>query len=318
MKKTPLVIFTYNRPLHTQQTLEALTRCLRLDECDVVIFCDGLKKEEHRASVEATRQVVQQWASQHAAQVITREQNMGLKKSIETGVGDLCRQYGRIIVLEDDIIVSKLFIDFMLSALDHYEHDERVMQVAGFTPPFAPKAKQGVMLLPPITSWGWATWMRVWQHYNPDPTEAHNVLQDRKNAYSFDLDGAYPYKDMLAGVAQGKVQSWSVLFWYAAWQRKGLVVYPRQSLVANIGFDGSGVNSGVSDENLYQMRQGDHRPTLKWDFPAEIDQKSFSQFRRFYKAHFMPTSYRYQIRRFFGRLRLYLRIRLRRFLSIKS
>ena len=291
MKKTPLAIFTYNRPIHTRHMLETLTRCVRLDECDIVIFCDGLKKEEHQLGVELTRQFVEEWAKQHSAQDILRVQNLGLKKSIETGVSDLCRQYGRIIVLEDDILVSKFFVDFMLSALDHYEHDERVMQVAGYTFPFAPNAKQEPMLLPIVTTWGWATWMRAWQHYNPDPNDAHKELQERNNALSFDLNGAYPYTQMLMGVAQGKDESWGVLFWYAVWQKKGLVVYPRLSLTRNVGFDGSGVNSGRSNDVWHQVRIQERRLPVKWVFPSSADLEAFSQLRSFLKRHIAPKKF---------------------------
>lgn len=317
LKKTPLAIFTYNRPTHTRQALEAVAHCARLDECDVIIFCDGLKKDEHRADVEATRQMAQAWARLHPAQVMIREQNLGLKKSIETGVGELCRQYGRVIVLEDDLIVSETFIDFMLSALAHYEDDARVMQVSGFIYPFDPNAPQGAMLLPPITSWGWATWWRAWQHYDPDPREAHTVLQDRRNAYSFDLDGSYPYTDMMFRAVEGKAQSWGIRFWYAVWQQKGLVVYPRRSLVRNIGFDGSGVNSGVSDDDWYQNGLTHDNAPRAWNFPSEMDQRGYTQFRRFSQAHFHPATTRYQLRRFWGRLRLFALIRLRRFLPVK-
>jgi hypothetical protein len=287
MKKTPLAIFTYNRPSHTRQTLEAAARCKRFDECEVVIFCDGLKNEVHRVSVEATREVVQAWSQNHPARIVIREQNLGLKKSIETGVGDLCRQYGRVIVLEDDILVSEAFIDFMLLALDHYENDDRVMQVAGFTFPFAPQAAQGAMLLPLSTTWGWATWERAWQHYNPDPTHAHAVLQDRKKAKSFDLEGAYPYTDMLAGVAEGKTQSWGVLFWFVVWHRGGLVVYPLQSLVQNIGFDGSGVNSGTSDSVWFKPGMVDNK-TAEWIFPSQADMKSFAKLRYYIRQAVAP------------------------------
>lgn len=318
MKKTPLAIFTYNRPAHTHQTFEAVARCRRFDECDVVIFCDGLKKEEHRADVEATRALVQTWGEAHQARIVVREQNLGLKKSIETGVGELCQQYGRIIVLEDDIVVSEPFIDFMLSALDHYEHDERVMQVSGFTYPFLSDDRQGAILLPPITSWGWATWQRVWQHYNPDPTEPYRVLQDRKKAYSFELNGSYPYIEMLAGVVAGKTQSWAVLFWYTVWSRNGLVAYPRQSLVGNVGFDGTGVNCGVGDEELYRAGIVKGEQPVTWPFPSHTEPAQVSRLYNFYQAHFMPSSLRYQLRRFWGRLRLYAKARLQRSLPIRA
>jgi hypothetical protein len=286
MNKTPLALFTYNRPSHTQQTLDALAQCARFDECDILIFCDGLKKEEHRADVEATRQVIQAWAQIHPAQIVVREHNLGLKKSIETGVGDLCRQYGRVIVLEDDIIVSEAFIDFMLSALDHYENDDRVMQVAGFTFPFAPHAAQGAMLLPLSTTWGWATWERAWQHYSPDPTPSHAILQDRKKSYAFDLEGAYPYTAMLAGVAEGKIQSWGVLFWFAVWQRGGLVVYPRQSLAQNMGFDGSGVNSGTG--KIPWNTPLNKREMLKWEFPSQADTRAYAELRYYIQRTVAP------------------------------
>lgn len=43
MKLAPIVIFTYNRPWHTQQTVEALLKNEYASESDLIIFSDAPK-----------------------------------------------------------------------------------------------------------------------------------------------------------------------------------------------------------------------------------------------------------------------------------
>jgi len=299
-KKTPLAIFTYNRPYHTQQTLQYLAKCPRLDECEIVIFCDGANRPEHQTQVEQVREAVSDWAKLHNAQVITRVENFGLKKSIETGVTDLCRKFGRIIVLEDDLLVNPAFIDYQLQALDHYADDERVWQVAGFTFPFDKSSEQGTMLLPLSTTWGWGTWQRAWKHYNSDPTEAVEYLAVSDNAYRFDLEGAYPYTQMLTGVAQNHLQSWGVLFWYMVWRHKGYVVYPCQSLVANLGFDDSGVNSGCHLNQWNSVTLNDHGDRA-WRFAVTPDEDNYVRLRK-YIEDFVARKKNSLFKRTFGKI----------------
>ena len=128
--KTPIAIFAYKRPRHLRQLLDLMLQCERLDECQVHIFCDGAKKPEDAENVRATREVARETAYRlKDTRLIEREENLGLARSIVSGVTELCEQYGRVIVLEDDFILHPFVFDFMLQSLDRYADEEQVAQV---------------------------------------------------------------------------------------------------------------------------------------------------------------------------------------------
>ncbi len=129
---TPILVFAYNRPEHLQLTLDAIGHNNRLDECQVIIYCDGSKTPELLDKVRQTQEVAHKWAKLHQANVIIRDKNLGLKQSIISGVTQACNEFGKVIVLEDDIVVSSKFISFMLDSLKRYENDASIYQIAGF------------------------------------------------------------------------------------------------------------------------------------------------------------------------------------------
>lgn len=239
---TPLAVFAYNRPNHLQKTLEALGRCRRLDECQVYIYCDGPKRPEQTASVEETCAVASFWSEGHKAEVVVSDKNLGLSRSITTRVSQLCTKFGCVIVLEDDLIVSPAFVDFMLQALDRYENDETVFQVAGFVFGKKPYTNQDAFLMPISTTWGWATWARAWKHYRRDPQAALSDLENPDFKSRFNIGGKYPYSKMLEDNIEGKNDSWGIWWWWTVCANEGLVVFPKKSLVYNNGFDRTGTH----------------------------------------------------------------------------
>lgn len=244
---TPVALFAYNRPTHTQRALQALAQCRRRDACKFHFFLDGPRTEEARPQVEAVRKVLQEWAETFDAEIIERVTNLGLARSIVSGVTSLCEQYGRVVVVEDDLIVSPDFLHYFLEALNHYEHTEQVMQVGGFT--ISPPAglATDAFLLPVTTTWGWATWQRAWQSFSWQPKELEVANQDGDWLRLFNLHDTCSFSAMLADRMAGRNDSWGILWWYAVSRSRGLVVYPRHTLVRNGGFDGSGVHCGNGD-----------------------------------------------------------------------
>ena len=178
MTATPIALFTYNRAEHTARVLNSLANCARLDECSLHIYCDAPKREEHAAGVEASRDVVRAEAPKFGATVIERDVNFGLARSIVEGVTDLCDRYGRVIVLEDDLVLSPSFIDYMLQALDRYADEANVYQVSGYMFPIMQPEDTDAFFLPLITTWGWATWRRAWQIFDWDASGALERLKD--------------------------------------------------------------------------------------------------------------------------------------------
>jgi len=255
MKKTPIAVFTYNRPAHTHQMLQSLASCARLDECDIFIYSDGPRLAEHAPKVAEVRSLLRAWSTEHPAQIIEREENWGLMRSIIGGVTELCEQYGRAIVVEDDLLLHPAFVRYMISALDRYENEERVAQISGYMFPVQHPRMPDAFFLPFSTSWGWATWNRVWKNVDWQAANALDELRQLNIRRRFDLDGAYPFATMLINRLQGKNQAWAILFYWYVFTKELLVLHPRITLVMNAGHEGSGFHtrtavSGFNPENF--------------------------------------------------------------------
>jgi hypothetical protein len=270
---TPVAVFTYNRPEHTRRMLATLARCGRLNECRVHVFCDGPRSPAQAEAVAASRRVVRDFASRCNSEVIERTENLGLARSITTAVTALVQTYGRIIVVEDDLVLSPDFVHFMLEALDHYEPVKAVHQVSGFFFPLKLPHTSDCFLLPMISTWGWATWRRAWDCFESQPAEAYRLLSEPQTRTRFDLDGSYPYSTMLRDRLAGKNDSWGILWWYAVFLAGGTVLFPRHSLVANGGFDGSGVHAGnnrILSRSLSFDVEDVHLPAVI-NFPQRVE-----------------------------------------------
>lgn len=294
LRRTPVAVFTYNRPAHTQRALAALAACRRANECVFYLYSDGAKNESALAEVNATRRVLREWAEVKGAQVIERPSNFGLAKSVVTGVSELCERYGRVVVIEDDLIVSPDFLSYMIDALDKYETTEQVMQVGGFT--LAPPEKLDVdaFFLPVTTTWGWATWGRAWQHFSWKPADYELAMLDLTWNNLFNLNGTWAFSGMLEDRLSGKNDSWGILWWYAVSRCRGLVLYPAQSMVWNGGFDGTGIHCGDGDF----LQQGDAANYQQakisggMRFPASVifDPEHLAILERFFRASQAPSA----------------------------
>ncbi len=244
MSQTPIAIFLYKRPNHARQLLDSLQRCSRLNECNIYIYCDGVNKPADFVGVQETRSVAREFASKYNVVIQEREQNMGLARSIVGGVTQLCAEYGRVIVLEEDFILHPFFIDFMLQSLDHYANEEDVAQVTGFSFPINKSPNPDAFFLPIVSIWGWATWQRAWNLFSWDALPALETLgADHQLQYRFDLDASYPYTDMMRLVAEGRIDAWAILWYWQTFSANKLTLYPRQSLVWQNGFDAVAVNT---------------------------------------------------------------------------
>ena len=239
--RAPIIIFTYNRAAHAERLFDSLERCPELDLSRIHIFCDAAKLDEDPGPVISNQAVVKDWARHVGANVIERHTNLGLAKSVVSGVSEFCDRYGRVIVLEDDLVVAPDFFQFMDRALDRYADEAHVYQISGYHFPTTGKHRTIPGFLPITTSWGWATWKRAWQHYSKD---THGILENEDMSYEFDLQGAYSYSTILKSALQGEADSWAIFWRATVFHKKGLVLYPHRSLVWQGGFDGSGVHCG--------------------------------------------------------------------------
>lgn len=249
-KFAPIALFVYNRPKHTRETVYALLKNSEAAHSDLYIFSDAAKHEDAQTAVIEVREFIHQIKGFNSITITERDKNLGLANSIIDGVTHLCDKFGKVIVLEDDLRVSPYFLNFMNKALDRYQNDEKVMQIAGYMFPVKLIMEKDSLFLPLTSSWGWATWQSAWQHFDKSAS-GYSVLADNKALRkAFDLSGRYAYFQMLQAQMRNEVDSWAIRWYLSVFLKKGLVLYPRTSLVENSGFDGSGVNcvaSGFED-----------------------------------------------------------------------
>jgi len=257
MKLAPIAFFAYKRPEHTKQSLESLARNHSAELSELFIFCDGSKKPEDNEAVDQVRQIVksQQWCGQ--VHIIEREQNIGLANSIIHGVTELCNKYGKVIVLEDDLILSPFFLEYMNEALNFYEKDSKVFQISGYMFPVKLTSVSDTLFLPFIASWGWATWERSWEHFDAEMSGYTSLKNNRNLKCKFNLNNSYPYFEMLEQQIKGNIDSWAIRWYLSVFMLDGLTLYPKNSLVKNIGFDGSGTHCEATlnfNSEIYESR----------------------------------------------------------------
>jgi hypothetical protein len=239
----PIVLFVYARPVHVQQAIDALLKNALSIESDLIIFSDGASGNDKTAEVGQVRAILENIQGFRSKKIYFRESNYGLSKSIIDGVSHVLEEYDRVIVLEDDLIVSPHFLQYMNEALDIFSNNDQVVSIHGYVYPTSHSLPQAFFLRG-ADCWGWATWRRGWQIFIANGEELLKKLVDSRSTWEFDFDGTYPYTEMLRNQIAGKNSSWAVRWYASAFLAGKLTLYPGRSLVHNIGNDKSGTHGG--------------------------------------------------------------------------
>lgn len=245
MNLSPIALFVYNRPWHICQTVKALQKNELADRSDLFIYSDSPKDEQNEKAVQKVREYIHTIDGFKTVIIREREENMGLAGSIIDGVTAVVNKYGRVIVLEDDLVTSPFFLRYMNDALKLYEREEKVISIHGYIYPLSEKLPS-TFFLRDADCWGWATWKLGWDLFEEDGQRLLNELEERKLTKLFDFNGTYGYTQMLRDQIAGKNNSWAVRWYASAFLRERLTLYPGISLICNIGFDGVGTHCDTS------------------------------------------------------------------------
>lgn len=255
---SPIVLFVYNRPWHTEQVINSLLNNSLSRGSDLYIFSDGPRDCFAEDKVGQVRKYIKTISGFKSVNLIERGQNIGLGKSIIAGVSEVVEKYGKIIVLEDDVVVSPYFLDYMNQALDMYKNDEKVGSVNSFFYPVKGILPESFFLRIP-DSCGWGTWSNRWCLLNQDASDLYAKIKKNKLISKLNIDSTYPFYQMLKGQIKGLNSSWAIR-WYSSLLLLGKVnLYYGKSLVKNIGWDGTGTHSKGVDifkNDLYSASIG--------------------------------------------------------------
>jgi hypothetical protein len=241
----PVAVFAYRRAEHLRRALASLAANPQAASTDLYVFCDGPKGRSDEAEVRAVRALARGTGGFRSLSVAESAQNRGLAESIIAGVTQVVEAHGRVIVVEDDLVLSPHFLAFMNQALDCYADDARVASVHGYVLPVRHPLPES-FFLKGADCWGWATWRRAWRHFNPDAAGLLRQIRERRLEQEFDLDGAHSYTALLEGQSRGRLDSWAIRWHASCYIAEMLTLYPGRSLVGNIGFDSSGAHCETS------------------------------------------------------------------------
>lgn len=243
LNNAPIAIFAYNREDKISNLISSLVVCDGFYSSKIFVFCDGAKNDEDQEKVDKTRKTIRErFNGNNNVTYVEQNENIGLAKSIYNGVNYVFELYDRLIVLEDDLELNKGFLTFMNSALIKYKTNDTVYQISGYMPEPAQFESKKALLLPFISTWGWATWKTKWDGF--DINEKITLANwDKYKIEKFNLNNSYNFFYILKGTIKGKIDSWGILWYLYVFEKAGLVLYPNKSLIINKGFGKDATNT---------------------------------------------------------------------------
>ena len=242
----PVVLFAFNRPSHMERTLEALAAndlaaCTRLH-----IHIDGPRSANDIPNIVACAKVAARPWNFANIEIHVRDSNQGLAASIIGGVTAMLEQHERVIVMEDDLVTSRYFLQYMNDGLGTYADEPKVASIHGWCFPHEVQNPPETFFLRGADCWGWATWRRAWRYFEPDSGILLKRLAQAGLESAFDVGDSYPYVRMLQDQHAGRVNSWAIRWHAATFLENMYTLNPGRSLVHNIGIDSSGTNCGTT------------------------------------------------------------------------
>ncbi len=245
MDFAPIVLFVYNRLDHLKLTLKSLKKNKEASNTDLIIYSDGPKNKLDKVNVYKVRSFLKKVSGFKKKKIICRVKNIGLANNIVNGINQTFKKYDKAIIIEDDILVSNVFLKFMNTNLISYNKNKNVASIHGYCYPIKfKKNNEETFFLKGADCWGWGTWKRAWKEYNNNSKYLINLIKRKNLQREFDFNYSYPYLEMLK-LTEKKNHSWAIKWYASAFVKNMFTLYPKKSYVRNIGNDGSGTNSSV-------------------------------------------------------------------------
>jgi|ERR1017187_1267692 FkbM family methyltransferase len=305
MSFAPICVFVYNRPWHTEQTLNALMQNELADKSILYIFSDGPKENASNEEIDRIKQVRQlickkKWCKE--VQIRHSKENIGLADSIIDGITEVVEKHGKIIVLEDDIVTSSGFLNYMNNALDLYMSDAQVYHISGYMFPVKGNLPE-TFFYKQTSCWGWGTWSDRWAIFEKSPSKLFQKLNESGMIKVADFDGTDQFLKQLKENIEGRIRTWAVIWHFSVFLRNGLSLHPGKSLVVNIGFDNTGSNCLQS--NIYYSKPVEY---------VSVEKTRIRDYKRVYKLlrkFYTPISNHNLMNRLNGNLRPYIPAKLK-------
>jgi len=290
----PIILFTYRRV--PKETIDSLLKNHLSKSSELFIFSDGYKNDFDKQDVLNVRKYLKAISGFKNIKIFESQENKGLANNIISGVSKIINNYGKVIVLEDDLIVSTDFLEYMNSALGFYENSQDIWSISGYCPnmPFLADYDKDTFLALRGNSWGWATWKDRWDTMDWEIKDWKQFKRDRKAIAQFNLGGNDMFK-MLELQMLGKIDSWAIRWCYNQFRQKRYTVYPTYSKICNIGFDDKGTHNSTGFDR-WRVDIGEKIVNFE---NVEVNETILYEFKQFYKMTLF-TRVGYLLRKYGG------------------
>tara|TARA_Y100000590_G_scaffold431437_1_gene546215 strand:- start:6630 stop:8291 length:1662 start_codon:yes stop_codon:yes gene_type:complete len=232
MKLSPIVFFGYNRPYHTLKSLNSIKENKLSSKTNIYIFIDGPKNKSDRYKVNAVGEVVKNFKGFKKKKIILRKKNYGLSKNFISGITQILKKHESVIVVEDDNLLSKHFLEYINKGLNMYKKDKSICAINGYSYPVNKNGLSDYFLVKGADTWGWATWKDSWNEIIWDPKKLIKKIK-YKNIIK-------KKRDLLLDKINGKNDSYTIMFDLSMYIKNKYCLVPKKSYSTNIGLDGTG------------------------------------------------------------------------------
>lgn len=275
----PICLFTYNRLEETMRTIEALKNNYLARDSQLFIFSDGAKNEKSIVKVLNVRTFLRTITGFKSVKIFESEGNMGLAKSIINGVTQIINEFGKVIVLEDDLITTSNYLDFMNKALVFYEKSQKVFSISGYSMdlPSLIKYPKDYYFGYRASSWGWGTWENRWGLVDWESFGYKKTVWSPSKHLKF-MRGGSDMPFMLWKQMNGKIDSWAIRWCYHQFKNDLLTLFPTVSKLESIGFGEDATHtSGATRFNT--VMDSEFKTNFEFEVDINLDENLVSEFR---------------------------------------
>jgi hypothetical protein len=242
--RTPVAFLIFNRPEVTSRVFEEIRKA---EPPLLLVVADGPRPGHptDRECCAAARAIIDQVDWSCDVRKNYSDVNLGCRRRVSSGVTWVFQEVEEAILLEDDCLPHPSFFRFCEELLERYRKDDRVGHIGGVNFQEGRKRTDDSYYFSRYNHvWGWASWRRAWEGYDPD---LRLWPQIRGGRWLLDLLGgerqvAY-WWNTFESVYKKKVDTWDYQWTFHCWVQNRLSVVPSVNLVSNIGFDATATHT---------------------------------------------------------------------------
>ena len=254
-RRSPIALFAYNRPRHLSACIESLRKSAEAAQTVLYCFLDGPRTEEEVPRVRQVAEVAHSIEGFRDVRIARRSFNRGLSGSIIEGVSQVLAENESVIVVEDDLVVSGGFLRYMNQAIELYRAFPPVFSISAYNYParlfrLPADYPYDAFFVPRHMCWGWGTWRDRWERADWQVRDYDSVSSNESWKRAF-REAGVDLPGMLEANVRGELDSWAIRWTHTHFIHHAVCLVPVESLVNNMGADGSGVHMRSSTRYLH-------------------------------------------------------------------